>query len=172
MLKLATTNNLDEIMKIINDAKLYLKNQNLKQWNQDDGYPTKNDLLKDINNQTCYIYLENDEIIGTMSIIFTPDENYEEIKGNWLTNNTYASIHRIAIKNTHHNKKIGVNMLLEAEKIVLNNNVSSIKIDTHNLNKPMTKTILNAGYTYCGIITLKRSNTDNLRDAYEKMLTE
>ena len=105
-------------------------------------------------------------------IKITPDENYEEIKGQWLTNNPYASIHRIAIKNTHHNKKIGVKMLLEAEKIVLNHNVTSIKIDTHNLNKPMTKTILNAGYTYCGIITLKRSNTDNLRDAYEKMLTK
>ena len=172
MLKLATQNDLEIVIEIINDAKLYLKMQNSKQWNLDDGYPDKNDILKDINNKSCYLYLENDEIVGTMSIIFTPDENYYDIDGKWLTNDTYASIHRIAVKNTHHCKGVGVKMLLEAENIVKNNNVFSIKIDTHKINIPMTKTILKSGYTYCGIITLKRSNIDNLRDAYEKKLAK
>ena len=171
MLIKAKSKDIHEIMKIIDDAKNYLKSQNLKQWNQADGYPTENDLLKDIENETCYLYIEDNSIIGTMSIIQKPDENYNEIDGSWLTNNTYASIHRIAIKNTHHQKNIGVKMLLEAEEIIKSKNLYSIKIDTHNLNIPMTKTILKAGYTYCGIITLKRSKEDNLRDAYEKKLT-
>ena len=62
-------------------------------------------------------------------------------------------------------------MLLGAETIVKEKNIYSIKIDTHKINIPMTKTILKSGYTYCGIIKLKRSNIDNLRDAYEKRLT-
>ena len=61
-------------------------------------------------------------------------------------------------------------MLELAEEIVKNKNITSIKIDTHKNNIPMTKTILYAGYTYCGIIKLKRSNIDNLRDAYEKKI--
>ena len=105
-----------------------------------------------------------------MSILFTPDENYYEIDGKWLTNDTYASIHRIAIKNSHHHKKIGIKMLLEAEEIVKQNNIYSIKIDTHKINIPMKKTIEKSGYTYCGVITLKRSKTDNLRNDYEKRL--
>jgi ribosomal protein S18 acetylase RimI-like enzyme len=107
-----------------------------------------------------------------MSIIFTPDENYYEINGNWLTNDKYASIHRIAISNNYHYKGIGVKMLLEAEAIVKNKKVYSIKIDTHKKNIPMSKTIEKAGYKYCGIITLKRSNIDNLRNAYEKRLDQ
>ena len=58
------------------------------------------------------------------------------------------------------------------EKIVKENNIYSIKIDTHKINIPMSKTILKAGYKYCGIIKLKRNKMDNLRDGYEKKLTE
>ena len=170
MLVKAQEKDIKIIMEIITDAKKYLKNQNSLQWNQPDGYPNECDLLKDINNESCYLYLENDEIIGTMSIIFTPDENYFEIEGKWLTNDLYASIHRIAIKNSYHKKGIGIKMLLEAEEIVKQNNIYSIKIDTHKINIPMIKTIENSGYTYCGVITLKRSKEDNLRNAYEKRL--
>ena len=170
-IRLANQEDLNQIMNIINDAKIYLKNQGLKQWNLADGYPQKEVLLNDINDGSCYVLEQNNSLIATMSIIFETDENYNEIEnGNWLTNNKYASIHRIAIRNDFHHLKLGITMLLEAEKIVKNNNIFSIKIDTHNKNIPMTKTILNAGYTYCGIITLKRSNEDNKRDAYEKKL--
>ena len=172
MLLKATPKNIDEIMTIISDAKGYLRQQNLLQWNLDDGYPRKEDLLKDIDNQNCYLYIENDTVIGCMCIIFTPDENYYEIDGNWITNDKYASIHRIAIKNDFHHQGIGRKMLLLAEKIIKEQKVYSIKIDTHANNIPMTKTILSSGYTYCGIIKLKRSETDNLRNAYEKRLVE
>ena len=170
MLIKAQPKHIKEIMEIINDAKSYLKSQNSLQWNQPDGYPNTSDLLRDINNGSCHLFLDNDEIVGTMSIVFTPDENYYEIDGEWLTNDTYASIHRIAIKNTHHHKGIGVKMLLEAENAVKQNNIYSIKVDTHKINLPMINTILKSGYTYCGVITLKRSKEDNLRNAYEKRL--
>ena len=172
MLVKAQQKNIKKIMEIINDAKLYLKSQNSLQWNQADGYPNESDLLKDIINGYCYLYIENDEVIGTMSIVYTPDENYYEIDGEWLTNDAYASIHRIAIKNTHHHKGIGVKMLLEADNIVRANNVFSIKVDTHKINLPMINTILKSGYTYCGVITLKRTKEDNLRNAYEKRLAQ
>lgn len=169
MIRLATIKDLQDIITIINSAKKYLKEQGSLQWNQDDGYPGELDMLKDIENKSCYVYIENDEIVGTMSIISTPDENYYEIDGSWLTNDIYASIHRIACK--YHGRNIGCKMLLDAENIVKEKNIYSIKIDTHEINIPMTKTILKSGYTYCGIIKLKRSNTDNLRNAYEKRLT-
>ena len=170
MLVKAQRQDIKKIMEIIADAKSYLKSQNSLQWNQPDGYPNESDLLKDIDNGSCYIYLENAEVVGTMSIVFTPDENYFEIDGAWLTNDKYASIHRIAIKNTHHHKGIGVKMLIEAEDIVKGNKTYSIKIDTHKINLPMINTIIKSGYSYCGVITLKRTKEDNLRNAYEKRL--
>lgn len=170
MIRLATTNDLKKITEIINQAKKYLKEQGSLQWNLGDGYPSKKDILDDITNKNCYVYLEDSEILGTMSIITTKDENYDEIDGVWLTDGPYVSIHRIATKS--HHKGLGVKMLLAAEEIVKELNIFSIKIDTHNINIPMTKTILKSGYTYCGIIKLKRTKIDNLRDAYEKRLTQ
>ena len=61
-------------------------------------------------------------------------------------------------------------MLLEAEEIIKKDNIYSIKIDTHKINQPMINTIIKSGYIYCGVITLKRSKEDNLRNAYEKRL--
>ena len=170
-IRLANINDINGIMEIISDAKIYLKEQGLLQWNLSDGYPQKEVLLNDIKNENCYVLEDNNTLIATMSIIFKPDENYNEIyEGSWLTNDSYASIHRIAIKNTHHHLKLGVTMLIEAEKIVKEKNIYSIKIDTHKDNVPMSKTIIDAGFSYCGIIKLKRSNEDNLRNAYEKKL--
>lgn len=168
MIRLATINDLKQIIQIISNAKKYLKDQGSLQWNLEDGYPNDEDILKDITNKTCYVYLENDEILGTMSILTIPDENYYEIDGAWLTDGPYASIHRIATK--YHGQNIGYKMLIEAEQIVKEKSIYSIKIDTHKINIPMTKTIIRSGYTYCGIIKLKRSEIDNLRDAYEKGL--
>jgi hypothetical protein len=170
-IRLANPNDINQIMEIINDAKKYLKSQSLKQWNLDDGYPQKEVLLNDINNKSCYVLEKDNILISTMSVVFTVDENYNEIyNGNWLTNDKYASIHRIAIRNEYHHLKLGIYMLLEAENIVKDKNIYSIKIDTHKLNIPMTKTILNAGYTHCGTIILKRTAEDNLREAFEKRL--
>ena len=170
-LKQANINDIDNVMMVINSAKKYLKNQGLQQWNLDDGYPSKETLKNDILNKTCYILINNDDVIGTMSILLTPDENYEEIyDGKWLTNNKYASIHRIAVREDFHNQSIGKVMLELAEEIVIYNNIKSIRIDTHKNNIPMQKTLIKSSYTKCGFIILKRTQTDNLRDAFEKVL--
>jgi ribosomal protein S18 acetylase RimI-like enzyme len=167
---LANISNIKDIMEIINDAKQYLKSQGSTQWNLPDGYPNESTLLKDIENKECYIYLENNLIIGVMVIMETEDENYDEIDGIWLNNDKYVSIHRIAIRNGFHNKQIGYKMLKLAETIIMNKGLYSIKIDTHKINIPMINTLSKLNYTYCGVITLKRSKEDNLRNAYQKLL--
>ena len=84
-LKLASISDIDEIMTIISDAKAYLKKQGLKQWNLPDGYPNKSDLINDINQNECYIYLIDNTIVGVMVIMENPDENYDEIDGKCIS---------------------------------------------------------------------------------------
>ena len=48
--------------------------------------------------------------------------------------------------------------------------ITSIKVDTHELNIPMQKILEKTNYKYCGTITLKRTKEDNLRKAYQKQL--
>lgn len=169
-LRLATLNDIDNIMEVITEAKIYLKNQGSTQWNLPDGYPNKIDLINDINKNECYIYLINNNIVGVMVIMENKDENYDEIDGNWLSDIKYASIHRIAVKLDYHHQNVGYKMLSLSEELIKNKGIYSIKVDTHKLNIPMIKTLKKLNYSYCGIIKLKRSNEDNLRNAYQKLL--
>ena len=47
-LRLTTTNDLNAVMTIINQAKKYFKEQGINQWQ--DGYPNENSIINDIRN--------------------------------------------------------------------------------------------------------------------------
>lgn len=55
----------------------------------------------------------------------------------------------------------------DAEKICTQNKVYSIKVDTHENNKPMQRLLEKLGYEYCGIIYLENGDK---RVAFEKLL--
>ena len=167
MIRKALIKDLESLMEIISDAKRLLKNSGSLQWNLDDGYPNKENILNDIINDVLYLYEENKTIIGMIAIC-GHDENYDEINGKWLTNKPYLSLHRIAVKEGYHNQNIGSKLIRFAEDFAVLNHIYSIKVDTHKLNIAMQKILTKNGYTYCGIIVLKRTKEDNLRVAYEK----
>ena len=54
MIKLVSINEIDQVMKIINDAKSLLKRNSL-QWQQ--GYPNLETMTNDINNHHLYGYI-------------------------------------------------------------------------------------------------------------------
>lgn len=161
---------LDEIvlvMEIINDAKKLLKNYSL-QWQQ--GYPNEETMINDINNSHLYGYYIDNYLVGIVSLVPGIDKNYLEIEdGSWIQypSSTDLNIHRIAIRNGYHKQKIGESLLKYSIKYAKNNGYSSIKLDTHRVNIAMQKISLNTGFTYRGIIYLKRDEIDNSRLAYE-----
>lgn len=171
MIRKAEIKDLTSAMEIINDAKDLLKKSGSTQWNLIDGYPNITTIKSDIEKEILYVYEENHQILGIIAIL-GHDENYDEINGQWLTNNEYLSLHRIAVRKNSHNQKIGTKLVLFAENIAKEKNIYSLKVDTHKLNTPMQKILLQNGYIYCGIITLKRTKEDNLRLAYEKQLAQ
>ena len=105
-IKLITPNEIDSVMEIINDAKELLK-QNSLQWQQ--GYPNKDTMLNDIINSHLYGYYIDDYLVGVVALIPGIDENYLKIEdGSWINypSEKDLTIHRIAIRNEYHNKKI------------------------------------------------------------------
>lgn len=74
------------------------------------------------------------------------EPTYDNIfDGNWLNNDEYGVIHRIAVVEPH--KGIASFCIQWCLKICPN-----MRIDTHKNNIPMQKTILKNGFQYCGII--------------------
>lgn len=158
---------IEQIMDIINQAKQYFIEEKIFQWNKE--YPSHQDIKADIDKNVSFVVVDNEKIVGTFSLILGEDSCYKIIyEGKWLTNNIeYGTIHRIAIDNSYKRKGIANEILKYSEQYCLKNDVTSLRIDTHKLNKPMTNLIKNNNFTYCGIIKVQ-DLTDRM--AYEKIL--
>lgn len=156
---------IDEIMKVINEAKSYFKENNINQWQ--DGYPNKEVILSDIKNEESFVVINDNKVIGTVVISFRGEKTYNEIyEGTWLSNNDYAVIHRIAISNDFKGFGIGTRIIEEAQKLAFERNLNSIKIDTQKDNISMQKLLIKNNFKYCGLIYLEDKSE---RVAFEKL---
>lgn len=142
-----------EIMRIINQAKTYLKSQGIDQWQN--GYPNENVINNDINNDESYVVIKDDKIIGTTVISFNEEVTYNDItNGEWLTNDKCAVIHRIAVDNNCKGLGLSKEIIKYAQTLCLERNIHSIKIDTHEKNISMQNSLKKNNFQYCGDIFL------------------
>ncbi|MDV4150519.1 GNAT family N-acetyltransferase [Clostridium sp. AL.422] len=152
-LRKATENDLKNIMKIIDEAKKFLKNNNVDQWQN--GYPNEDVILKDIKSNSSYVLEDSNEIIGTVALSFDGEETYNSIyEGEWLSNGKYAVTHRIAVLNNSDRKGIGTEIIKKSEEICLSQGINNIRIDTHEDNLVMQNLLKKNGFKYCGVIYL------------------
>lgn len=168
-IKKANISDIPQIMEVISDAKNLLKQSGSLQWNTD-SYPNEETFINDINNNVLYALWDNSTLVGIMACIKGIDENYEEIKGHWISNGPYLSIHRIALRKEYYHTKSSHKLMNYAINLAKDLNCESIKVDTHPLNIPMQKLLLRFNFVHCGTIELIRSKIDNLRLAYELII--
>ncbi|NFF40436.1 GNAT family N-acetyltransferase [Clostridium argentinense] len=168
-LRRAKFEDLTEIMDIIDDGRKALEKNGIPQWKDGDG-PNHDIFLEDIKNQEAYVMILNKKIIGIASIISKPEAPYKTIEnGKWdETQNSYVSIHRVAIDTSIKGKGLS-NKLLE----LLINTASilgyiDIRIDTHPKNLIMQRVIKNAGFVEKGDILLPVKNGE--RKAFQLIL--
>lgn len=162
-LRLTTINDINDVMTIINQAKVYFKANGINQWQ--DGYPNETSIINDINNQEAYVLEDNGQVIATAMISINGEPTYNYIEGKWLQNDDYLVIHRIAVKEDQKGK--GLSKIILDEALKLFNTYPSIRMDTHEDNLSMQRFLTKYGFDYCGIIYLE--NKDKRR-AYEKLL--
>lgn len=143
---------LEMIDNIFDIAKENLRNLNIDQWQGKDGYPNKEVVLNDINNDEAYVIVDGDKVIATAMISIKPDPTYGVINGSWLNSNSYVTIHRVAIDMKYRGRGIA-NMFIDYIK----DNYSDfhdLKADTHHDNLAMRSFLTKNGFKYCGIIKL------------------
>ncbi len=170
MIRLAQEVDLPAIMDVVHDAVLFLRDNNIPQWQN--NYPNETVLLRDIEKHTLYVFVFKEKIVAMANIACERDPQYDKIyHGEWLTQGDYAVVHRIAVKKEALGHGIAQLLLLEAETIARDHHLHSIRIDTHRLNIPMNRLVQKLGYQHCGEIELLDHNqTDYLRLAYEKLI--
>ena len=150
MILKAELQDLETLMAIIDEAKSFLKANNVDQWQ--DGYPNLESLSEDIEENHLYKVVQDNEILGLFALI-DYEETYNVIDGLWRCDKPYVAIHRVAISN----KFKGQNKVKEIFDYVKKSH-SYIRIDTHSDNKAMQKALLKNGFELCGTIYLKDGN--------------
>lgn len=177
ILRATTEADLDAILSIVEDGRASLASLGIDQWQN--GYPTPDVLLEDIRREHGYIALdEQGNALGIISAIFGGEPQYDTIEGgSWLTDSLsheprYCAIHRVAVAKEASGKGVASFMMQSIEDLARDQQAESIRIDTHEGNKPMRQLISKCGYTECGIIFVRdRHETTRERVAYEKLLS-
>lgn len=164
----STTNDLQQLMEIFHYAQRFLASLNIDQWQ--DGYPNETQILNDIQNKESYVVENNeDEIIATYMLTTSNEPTYNEIDGNWITSTDviYGVVHRIAVGENCTQKGMGKTLISYCEEQLKQQNIASMRIDTHPDNLGMQHILKKLKYTYCGIIKVRNGAT---RLAFEKLL--
>ena len=143
----AKIDDIDIIMNVFDAAKLFMrKTGNDKQWI--DGYPSREIILNNIRDESFYVCLYEQQIVGVFFFKIGEEITYNKIyDGEWLNDKPYGVVHRIASNGTR--SKISdfcLQWCIEKCK--------NIRIDTHRDNIVMQNVLKRNGYKQCGIIYL------------------
>ena len=168
-IQLSTIENIPAIMEIINDAKELLASLKIDQWQN--GYPNAAQVEQDILKGESYVVTNDvNQVIATSMFTTNPEPTYKVIDGNWIIDESkiYGVIHRMAIKKEFRKFGLATFMFHEFHLQLLEKNIKSLKIDTHEDNLGMQSLIKKLGYQYCGVIY---TNYNAKRLAFEKVIS-
>ncbi|MFI3277512.1 MAG: GNAT family N-acetyltransferase [Rikenellaceae bacterium] len=141
----ATLSDIDQVMAIYAMAVRYMQeNGNPTQWQG--GYPFREIVEEDISLGRLYLLRnDNSEIIAQFCFYIGDDPTYAYIDGQWLNDNSYGVVHRIASSGkTRSVAKICLDWCFSEHP--------NIRIDTHSDNHKMQQTLRESGYVECGEI--------------------
>lgn len=144
MIRLATAEDLPEILRVYAAARAYMKaNGNPSQWG--DSHPARALLEEDIRQQRLYVD-DTDGVHGAFALVFGEDPTYAVIEGgSWLNDAPYATVHRIASDG----EKPGV---FGRSIAFCRRQCGNLRIDTHHDNRTMQHLVEKYGFVRCGII--------------------
>ena len=143
-IELAEINDINDIMKMINNCANDLISKNIFQWNE--KYPSRDIFLSDIEKKNLFILKNNSGIIGCIALSHEKDIEYTDVK--WLTKddkNLY--LHRLAVDPKFQKKGIGKLLMDFAEDYARNNKFISVRLDTFSKNERNNRFYKSRKYT-------------------------
>ena len=166
--RLARLEDIDEIMKAVEDSREILRLQGNGQWQF--GYPNKDDFLNDIKNENLYVVLDKSDKnkIAVVCALTYYEEDYHNLyEGAWLTDLDYMVMHRVALKKEYTHQGYGNLIFKTFIDVAKYKGYHSLRIDTHEGNQIMRHLIIKNGFKYCGKVILP-PNKDRM--VFEKVI--
>lgn len=157
-IRLALRKDIDRLLEIFALARKFMRaNGNMTQW--DDSYPSREQIEVDIDNGQCFVGEDTaGKVVMTFVFIMGEDPTYKVIEGQWINNEPYGTIHRIASDGSH-------SRIVERACDFGFGLTQNIRIDTHEDNHPMQNALNRMDFKKCGIIICRNGTP---RIAFQK----
>ena len=155
----ATFEDMNQILTIYAYAREQMRlSGNPDQWGV--HFPPLEIVQKDIENGNSYVIIDEvDEICAVFVFIIGTDPTYKIIEnGNWLNDDAYGTLHRVAGSG----KQKGV---LRHCLAYCESKMPNVRVDTHEKNRIMQHLLESSGYQKCGTIYVADGSP---RIAYQK----
>lgn len=148
---------LEEIMALYADGRARMRaSGNTEQWTGD--YPSRGMIENDIRLGNSFVYEQDGALLAVFALIWGEDPTYASIDGAWLDDRPYGTVHRITAKAGF--PGLGRHCLEWCLDLC-----GCIRIDTHESNVLMRRTLEKSGFSYCGVIICDEGTP---RLAYQK----
>jgi len=152
IIRKANKTDLENIMKMYKSCVTGMLENGIDQW--DDSYPNTEIISEDLNVGTYYVAEIDGTIIGGVNIDKNQDDTYLAL--DWKDqSDSFLVVHRLGVKEEFWNKKIGKDLMLFTEKLVIEKGLKSIRLDTYSGNPKAMEFYRRLGYSELGTIDLK-----------------
>ncbi len=95
-----------------------------------------------------------------------PNEPYNELQGEWQTDEKYVVVHRMAFSDLARGKGASTEAFRLVEELAKEKGVNAFRVDTDNDNEKMKHILNKCGFTYRGDIWFDNS----VKIAYDKVI--
>ena len=161
----AKIEDLDKIMKIINETVKEMNENGNFQW--DKSYPNREVFINDIKEETLYTVVnDSDEVTGLAVANFESFKEYENLE--WKSDKEDYVIHRLAVDNAYRNEGVAAFLMENIEKEIIKKGKSFMRTDTNSKNLKAQKFFEKIGYKFVGEIVVP--GLENSFFCYEKRL--
>ena len=151
MIRKATLSDITDIMSIIADAQLSLRELGVDQWQ--DGYPSKAVVEVDVASEVGYVYTADDKVVGYAAVVLNGEEAYNQIPDHeWNTTRDYVVVHRLCVRRSYTKAGVAMSLMEHAAQIAKEHGYTGFRIDTHRGNIRMLAMLEKFGFSYVGII--------------------
>ena len=164
---------LDQIVRIAEDAKAFLRASGVSQW-QRGTYPDRALFASDVASGIGWVLADGERVSAVCAVTFDDEPSYRHlVKGAWLTGDdaAYATIHRSAVASWCRGQGVAGRLFASVCDLAATRGVGSVRVDTHPDNRAMRAALEKAGFAACGELLLDRcEEAGDPRVGYERIL--
>ena len=160
----ATEADLQAVIELVAQGRAALARQGVDQWQ--DGYPSPETIRRDLLRGDGRIVRIDGAAAAYAAFVFDGEPAYDAIDGQWLTDEPYVLVHRIAVADEERGRGVAAEFLHRVETLAQERGVKAFRIDTNFDNQTMLRLLERTGFTYCGKVVYRSGE----RLAYEKRL--